>query len=100
MTTKQTRATERPWGISSSVIVVSEVGKVIAMPLVGIDSLELSLEERIANAELICKAVNAHDAMVLAVKKAKEVWAINNSADYQDIKEALDNALRLAGEEA
>ena len=102
MTTKQTKATERPWRISSSVVVVNEVGKVVAMPMMGVDSLEVPLEEMIANAELICEAINAHDALMDALRDINTL--ANNEGEQPGFslkaQAIVQRALNLVGDRA
>ena len=69
----KTEHTPIPWDISSSCLICNEEGKILAnlIPL-GLMELDVTLDEAVANAEFIVKAVNNHDKLVEILRQTKD----------------------------
>lgn len=104
MTKQQDKATARPW-ITNGIQVESEDMKAIAICTVQAEYLGRK-GSALANAALIVKAVNAHDALVAALAPIAEIGEEQLAA--MDVTLAHDtlrtmraiaaNALKLAGD--
>lgn len=87
----QTPHSPLPWTIADGVIAEDMVHFAITAPKGGFEWMVASVSPMrmkrdidAANAELICKAVNSHDAIVNALKKSR-AW-IESTAELQDTK--------------
>lgn len=80
----QSKATARPWAVNGSLIVVDCYGKIIADTDISLQHPPKRYVERAeaqANAALIIQAVNAHDALVSALRDAQS-WLNSSEVQY------------------
>lgn len=76
--TQKPEATPRPWGIDRDGDIAGPGGGLVACPDFGIGEADAVIGR--ANAELIVRAVNSHDALVGALEAALAI--IERDADY------------------
>ena len=97
-------ATKRPWKVQFESYVMAEDGGQIASVTDGRPEEDTNNEIMRANAALIVQAVNAHDALVEALReisKGEGRFSLDHHTHanntIEDMKELAVNALRLVG---
>ena len=78
------RTTPRPWKIEDSTHIVQAVGNAAGVVICDVENYSRFTQDDVrnaANAELIVRAVNAHDDLVVALKGVVADW--NASESYR-----------------
>jgi len=89
----ETKHTKGEWNVSSSFLIVNKDGKVLAncMPI-GIEALEVPVEESFANSKLIAAAPDMLKALEF-VKNMLEYEKMTNTEEYYLVSNAIKKAI-------
>jgi hypothetical protein len=93
------KATERPWYLDEDRVTIREGGTDVIVATVACSPRLVEPEETAANAILIVRAVNAHDRLAGAARRALE-YLTGHGIDLDDEDEALVAGIRLELEAA
>lgn len=92
---EETKHSPLPWRYipEDNIIIHEDIGRLvdIASPR----SIDVSFEERIANGDFICRAVNAHEALVSACETTLTVLEAQNVIRVPELEIQLRAAIKL-----